>query len=498
MQSPFPFYLKLYIVENAVYHFLTIPISYYSEMSNPDSYFSYFQAKPRRSPLLRNEDEITSPGSLEPTLWIQQSPPGTPRELPWKDAVPIQFYDPTKAASSTLSEFLGKDPDTTQSRRSSSSSTSSDDRHKRGTFRLTRQNTTNSTNRRPKLVSMNSADSKAHESQGSSGVSPGESIPESRVKKGGPGSWLGKGKVDGRRPQLSSSTGSSSSSITTSIRSYEGLNPYDLDDLISPLSQSSEPASYFVSRSPVPQQADLGMRDKSMLSDSVRRRLGIGSDVVEDRTSRSPPVANIAMAKSLPVHTAIEPQSLQNKKIQNLQCGASSEQKINSNSQTGGLPRRRGSFWRRSASPTSMLNAQATRSTAPSSKSSLLSSGPARKSPMRIEITKPTSLNFLASEAQKVATPPITPRVFFHDHGSTADDEKVPRLDYVGEKSSVTLSTNEGRFQVTHSGADDKGTNEWSVPEHLPSSPLCPRHPKHKSGGTGICPYHGSNPIDVP
>lgn len=33
-----------------------------------------------------------------------------------------------------------------------------------------------------------------------------------------------------------------------------------------------------------------------------------------------------------------------------------------------------------------------------------------------------------------------------------------------------------------------------SVPEHLPNSPLCPRNPKHASGGTGECPYHGRNP----
>lgn len=29
------------------------------------------------------------------------------------------------------------------------------------------------------------------------------------------------------------------------------------------------------------------------------------------------------------------------------------------------------------------------------------------------------------------------------------------------------------------------------IPEHLPSSPLCPMHPKHKSGGRGVCVYHG-------
>lgn len=34
------------------------------------------------------------------------------------------------------------------------------------------------------------------------------------------------------------------------------------------------------------------------------------------------------------------------------------------------------------------------------------------------------------------------------------------------------------------------------IPEHLPSSPLCPMHPKHKSGGKGICPFHGRRRVD--
>jgi hypothetical protein len=29
------------------------------------------------------------------------------------------------------------------------------------------------------------------------------------------------------------------------------------------------------------------------------------------------------------------------------------------------------------------------------------------------------------------------------------------------------------------------------IPEHLPNSPLCPRNLLHKSGGSGICVYHG-------
>lgn len=32
---------------------------------------------------------------------------------------------------------------------------------------------------------------------------------------------------------------------------------------------------------------------------------------------------------------------------------------------------------------------------------------------------------------------------------------------------------------------------ELDAPEHLPGSPLCPMDPKHKSGGTEICVYHG-------
>lgn len=32
---------------------------------------------------------------------------------------------------------------------------------------------------------------------------------------------------------------------------------------------------------------------------------------------------------------------------------------------------------------------------------------------------------------------------------------------------------------------------EFDIPEHLPASPLCPANAKHKSGGTGLCVYHG-------
>ncbi|KAI1149748.1 hypothetical protein F4825DRAFT_453134 [Nemania diffusa] len=31
----------------------------------------------------------------------------------------------------------------------------------------------------------------------------------------------------------------------------------------------------------------------------------------------------------------------------------------------------------------------------------------------------------------------------------------------------------------------------FDMPEHLPSSPMCPANKRHKSGGTGVCVYHG-------
>ncbi|KAI1133178.1 hypothetical protein F5Y10DRAFT_289910 [Nemania abortiva] len=40
-------------------------------------------------------------------------------------------------------------------------------------------------------------------------------------------------------------------------------------------------------------------------------------------------------------------------------------------------------------------------------------------------------------------------------------------------------------------GAVDKRTFKFDMPEHLPSSPMCPANKRHKSGGTGVCVYHG-------
>jgi hypothetical protein len=51
-----------------------------------------------------------------------------------------------------------------------------------------------------------------------------------------------------------------------------------------------------------------------------------------------------------------------------------------------------------------------------------------------------------------------------------------------------------GQFGRLEKGLDvSREQFDWIVPDHLPGSPLCPISPKHKSGGKGICVYHGRN-----
>ncbi|KAF2242828.1 hypothetical protein BU26DRAFT_523832 [Trematosphaeria pertusa] len=40
--------------------------------------------------------------------------------------------------------------------------------------------------------------------------------------------------------------------------------------------------------------------------------------------------------------------------------------------------------------------------------------------------------------------------------------------------------------------AEARAKLEWLVPEHLPTSPLCPLNSKYRGSGKGICPYHGA------
>lgn len=116
-------------------------------------------------------------------------------------------------------------------------------------------------------------------------------------------------------------------------------------------------------------------------------------------------------------------------------------------------------------------------------------------------------MTFLPSEARRINTPPLptdsmSPSVrkvrgFFFDYN------KPPGLDSPDRPPDAKAPVGGPRrdsdwYRVQMNAIEvEAQTREQlaaSVPEHFRNSPLCPRHPKHTSGGTGECPYHGRNP----
>ena len=152
------------------------------------------------------------------------------------------------------------------------------------------------------------------------------------------------------------------------------------------------------------------------------------------------------------------------------------------------------------------------------------------------DLTYPGGPTFLPSEARRIRTPPKgTPSVsvvalhrdIFLD--SPVEDTKASyleslkstlptpvRTDNLPTRISISpTQTSDGKQQMDATGVHRRVLEpewyriEWpvidsyqgmtreefvlSVPEHLPNSPVCPKHPKHKSGGMGVCVYHGRN-----
>ncbi|CAG8977642.1 hypothetical protein HYALB_00006592 [Hymenoscyphus albidus] len=128
-------------------------------------------------------------------------------------------------------------------------------------------------------------------------------------------------------------------------------------------------------------------------------------------------------------------------------------------------------------------------------------------------------------KSTRIKTPPMTPgtpptipppRGFFYDNNTLSPDfsprlspsidgpeQQVPtntsgspistpgsRLPFTGIKRSNGLR-HKRKVEGPGYGELATGKFELEIPEHLPSGPLCPKNPKHKSGGTGICVYHG-------
>ena len=126
---------------------------------------------------------------------------------------------------------------------------------------------------------------------------------------------------------------------------------------------------------------------------------------------------------------------------------------------------------------------------------------------MKLDLASP-SLSFLPTEAQKVATPPISAQPILFDPRAGISQSHLPniplaspispksnlRTPFAEEAESKPVSIqNVFRAQVTTGGEEDAEKKYANIPEHLPNSPLCPKHPRHRSKGTGVCPYHGRN-----
>ncbi|KAL9027030.1 MAG: hypothetical protein Q9196_004383 [Gyalolechia fulgens] len=141
----------------------------------------------------------------------------------------------------------------------------------------------------------------------------------------------------------------------------------------------------------------------------------------------------------------------------------------------------------------------------------------------RVELTEPNAPTYLPSEARRIGTPPLPGngaklRGFFFDYnaprsaeeqaeGARTNHTPLPprKRDEMLKPSKPTTPRSPGaRLQRSDDDVewfrveaamkrteDERDKFELNVPEHLPSSPLCPRHPKHRSGGKSVCVYHG-------
>lgn len=131
----------------------------------------------------------------------------------------------------------------------------------------------------------------------------------------------------------------------------------------------------------------------------------------------------------------------------------------------------------------------------------------------RVEISEPGAPTYLPSEARRIGTPPLPRedgrhRGFFFDYNAPDDEGSTPNSEKQGDCSPRSPMKRKEASDVdwymakmeADEARDVATTFELNVPDHLPGSPLCPKHPKHKSGGKGICVYHGRNrnPGDEP
>lgn len=133
----------------------------------------------------------------------------------------------------------------------------------------------------------------------------------------------------------------------------------------------------------------------------------------------------------------------------------------------------------------------------------------------------------MTQEAKRINTPPISPstpvmgaRGFFFDLGKAGNEvDAASPATSAGSGSATGKPKNSPKISPKlsprewweanskHTATGNKSSHlsekhptraltpsafELNLPpEHLPSSPLCPKNPMHSSGGNGICVFHG-------
>ncbi|OTA63625.1 hypothetical protein K449DRAFT_432933 [Hypoxylon sp. EC38] len=140
------------------------------------------------------------------------------------------------------------------------------------------------------------------------------------------------------------------------------------------------------------------------------------------------------------------------------------------------------------------------------------------------DIEPPNSfcVQFPGGEATRVQTPPLResgqhrdrPRSFFFDistpplYASNSEEQdgsrRSPPPSVIYENETFRAEQEFGKSKrdsgkewwevpvaVPRYEALAPSSFEFDMPEHLPNSPMCPANKRHKSGGTGVCVYHG-------
>lgn len=132
--------------------------------------------------------------------------------------------------------------------------------------------------------------------------------------------------------------------------------------------------------------------------------------------------------------------------------------------------------------------------------------GPDGKQHLVVEMTSRDGPAYLPSEARRIGTPPLStcsPGIrqgFFLDEYPSSESTSSPRTEERqmgnGNRDPELSGGAEADWYLARVAAekmkDAQFQFDFNIPDHLPNSPLCPRHPKNRhTGGRGICVHHG-------